>query len=211
MAIRLVIADDQRLLREALAVVLGAMEDLEVVALAADGEEASRRAVECQADVVLMDLRMPGADGVQGTALVRERWPEAAVLILTTFEDDQAARDALAAGALGYVLKDLPPADLADAIRAVAAGSALIAPALAQRLAAREPAAAVDVLTEREQQILKLMAEGLSNREIAARLFLTEGTVKNHLSHVFQKVSARRRTEALARARERGWIGDSKA
>ena len=114
-------------------------------------------------------------------------------------------------GDLGYVLKDLPPADLADAIRAVAAGSALIAPALAQRLAAREPAAAVDVLTEREQQILKLMAEGLSNREIAARLFLTEGTVKNHLSHVFQKVSARRRTEALARARERGWIGDSKA
>ena len=105
MAIRLVIADDQRLLREALAVVLGALADLEVVALAADGEEAARRAAECLADVVLMDLRMPGVDGVQGTALVRTRRPEAAVLILTTFEDDQAARDALAAGALGYVLK----------------------------------------------------------------------------------------------------------
>jgi DNA-binding NarL/FixJ family response regulator len=182
------------------------MDGMEVVGLAADGQEAATLAKSLAADVVLMDLRMPGVDGVEGTSRIRAVRPEAAVLILTTFEDDQAARDALAAGALGYVLKDLPPSDLADAIRAVAAGSALIAPALARRLALRQEQTPGEQLTAREQQILSLVADGLSNREIAEQLFLTEGTVKNHLSHVFQKVSARRRTEALARARELGWL-----
>ncbi len=215
--IRVVVADDQRLLRESLRLVLDAQGDIRVVGVAEDGAQAARLAAETLADVVLMDLRMPGTDGVEGTRRVREARPQAAVLVFTTFEDDEAARQALQAGATGYVLKDLLPEDLAHAIRTVARGHALITPGLASRLAGSalrpERAGAPgegEELTAREREILGLVAEGLSNREIARRLFITEGTVKNHLSHLFQKMSARRRTEALRRAREQGMLGDER-
>lgn len=211
--IRVVIADDQRLLRESLRLVLDAQSDIEVVGVVGDGAQAAQLAAEAHADVVLMDLRMPGVDGVEGTRAVRQAWPQAAVLVFTTFEDDEGARRALQAGAMGYVLKDLLPEDLAHAIRMVARGHALITPGLASRLANAVPAAerAVagadgEALTAREREILALVAEGLSNRDIAQRLFITEGTVKNHLSHLFQKMSARRRTEALRLAREQGML-----
>jgi DNA-binding NarL/FixJ family response regulator len=163
-----------------------------------------------------MDVRMPGMDGVEATWRLRERWPEARVIILTTFDDDEYVFEGLRAGARGYLLKDVSGHDLAEAVRTVAAGGALIEPSVARKVVAefarvvpparRPDAGLAEPLSEREREILRLVAQGLSNREIAERLSLAQGTVKNYVTTILQKLGARDRTQAALRARELGLI-----
>jgi DNA-binding NarL/FixJ family response regulator len=214
--IRILLADDQRLMRDGLRILLELEPDLVVVGEAGDGETALQAYEELEPDVVLMDIRMPGMDGVEATRRTCARWPEARVVILTTFDDDEYIFEGLRAGAQGYLLKDVSGAELADAVRTVAGGGALIEPSVARkvvaefaRLAATAPgrptgAGLPEPLSEREQEILRLLAQGLTNREIAARLHLAEGTVKNYVTAILQKLGVRDRTQAALRARELG-------
>jgi DNA-binding NarL/FixJ family response regulator len=214
--IRILLVDDQRLMREGLRILLELEPDLRIVGQAEDGQSALEAYAELQPDVVLMDVRMPGMDGVEATWRLRERWPEARVVILTTFDDDEYVFEGLRAGALGYLLKDVSGRDLAEAVRTVAAGGALIEPSVARKVLAEfarviPPARAVDVglperLSGRESQILRLLADGLTNREIADRLSLAEGTVKNYVTNILGKLGVRDRTRAAIRARELGLI-----
>lgn len=210
--IRLLLVDDQRLLRDGLRTILELEGDLQVVGEAEDGQSGLKAFEELTPDVVLMDIRMPGMDGVEATRRMIGRWPEARVIILTTFDDDEYIFEGLRAGALGYLLKDVSGSELAEAIRKVAAGGALIEPSVARKVIAEfarlEPATrSVNVglpepLSEREIEILKLLAQGLSNKEIAKQLFLAEGTVKNYVSNVLSKLGVNDRTQAALRARE---------
>jgi len=210
------LVDDQKLMREGLRVLLELEPDLEVVGEAENGAAALEAYADHQPDVVLMDVRMPGMDGVEATWRLRERWPAARVIILTTFDDDEYVFEGLRAGALGYLLKDVSGTDLAQAIRTVAGGGALIEPSVAQKVLAefarlappvRAPEAGLpEPLSEREREILELLAQGLSNREIGARLSLAEGTVKNYVTAILQKLGVRDRTQAAIRAKELGWI-----
>ncbi|BCX04002.1 MAG: DNA-binding response regulator [Candidatus Roseilinea sp.] len=214
--IRILIVDDQRLMREGLRMLLEMEEDFEVVGEAADGQAALDACAQLAPDIVLMDIRMPGMDGVEATRRLLQRNPSARVIILTTFDDDQYVFEGLRAGALGYLLKDLSGEELARAIRTVAHGGALIEPSIARKVFAefaRLAPAARDVnqglaepLSEREIEVLKLIAAGLSNREIAQRLFLAEGTVKNYVTSVLGKIGAHDRTQAALRGRELGLI-----
>ena len=214
--IRVLLVDDQKLMREGLRVLLEMEPDLEVVGEAEDGQAALAAYAEHQPDVVLMDIRMPGMDGVEATRRLRERWPDARVIILTTFDDDEYVFEGLRAGALGYLLKDVSGHELAEAVRTVAGGGALIEPSVARKVVAefarlappaRPPDAGLaEPLTEREQEILHLLAQGLSNREIAQQLFLAEGTVKNYVTSILQKLGVRDRTQAALRARELGLL-----
>jgi DNA-binding NarL/FixJ family response regulator len=210
------LVDDQKLMREGLRILLELEPDLQVVGEAEDGEAALVAYQTHQPDVVLMDVRMPGMDGVEATWRLRERWPQARIIILTTFNDDEYVFEGLRAGALGYLLKDISGADLAQAIRTVAAGGALVEPSVAQKVLAefarllppaRPPHEGLpEPLTEREQEILRLLTRGLSNREIGMRLSLAEGTVKNYVTQILQKLGVRDRTQAALRARELGVI-----
>jgi DNA-binding NarL/FixJ family response regulator len=214
--IRILLVDDQKLMREGLRILLELETDLEIVGEAVEGQAALEAYADLQPDVVLMDVRMPGMDGVEATWRLRERWPEARIIILTTFDDDEYVFEGLRAGARGYLLKDVSGHDLAEAVRTVAAGGALIEPSVARRVVAEfarmaPPARASDAglpepLSDREQEILKLLAQGLSNREIADRLSLAQGTVKNYVTTILQKLGARDRTQAALRARELGLI-----
>lgn len=214
--IRILLVDDQRLMREGLRMLLELEPDLEVVGEAADGAAALSEYARLLPDVVLMDIRMPGMDGVEATRRIRERWPDARIIIVTTFDEDAYVFDGLRAGALGYLLKDISGHDLAQAVRTVAAGGALIQPSVAARVVAefarlaapaRPPGEHLpEPLSEREQEILKLVARGLTNREIADRLALAEGTVKNYVTAILGKIGARDRTQAALRARELGLI-----
>jgi DNA-binding NarL/FixJ family response regulator len=214
--IRVLLVDDQKLMREGLRILLELEPDLQVVGEAEDGEAALVAYQTHQPDVVLMDVRMPGMDGVEATWRLRERWPQARIIILTTFNDDEYVFEGLRAGALGYLLKDISGADLAQAIRTVAAGGALVEPSVAQKVLAefarllppaRPPHEGLpEPLTEREQEILRLLTRGLSNREIGMRLSLAEGTVKNYVTQILQKLGVRDRTQAALRARELGVI-----
>jgi DNA-binding NarL/FixJ family response regulator len=214
--IRVLLVDDQKLMREGLRILLELEPDLQVVGEAGDGHAALAAYAEAQPDVVLMDVRMPGMNGVEATWRLRERWPEVRVIILTTFDDEEYVFEGLRAGALGYLLKDVSGEDLADAVRKVAAGGALIEPSVARKVLAEfarlaPPARAPDVglpdpLSKREQEILRYLSLGLSNREIAQRLNLAEGTVKNYVSGILQKLGVRDRTQAAVRARELGII-----
>jgi DNA-binding NarL/FixJ family response regulator len=214
--IRLLIVDDQRLMREGLRTLLELEPGFEIVGEAGDGQAALDAYAALRPDVVLMDIRMPGIDGVEATRRLRAQWPAARVIILTTFDDDANVFEGLRAGALGYLLKDLSGQELANAVRTVHNGGALIEPSVARRVVAEfarlaPPARSVDAglpepLTERESEILKLLAEGLSNREIGQRLSLTEGTVKNYVTSLLQKIGARDRTQAALRGRELGLI-----
>jgi len=214
--IRVLLVDDQRLMREGLRILLEMEEDLEIVGEAGDGEAALAAYAELRPDVVLMDVQMPGMDGVEATWRLRERWPEAKVMILTTFDDDEYVFEGLRAGALGYLLKDVSGSELAAAARTVAAGGALIQPSVARKVVAEfarmaPPARSMDAalaepLTEREVGILRLVAEGLTNRQIAQRLSLAEGTVKNYVTNILGKLGARDRTQAAIRARELGVV-----
>ena len=214
--VRVMVVDDQRLMREGLRILLELGPDIEVVGEASDGAEALARYEELKPDVVLMDVRMPVMDGVEATRRLTESDPSARVIILTTFDDDAYVFDGLRAGALGYLLKDVSGSELADAIRTVVGGGALIEPSVARkvvkafaRLSPRrrstEPVLA-EPLSEREKEVLRLLAQGLSNREIADRLFLAEGTVKNYVSSILQKTGARDRTQAAILAKEWGII-----
>jgi DNA-binding NarL/FixJ family response regulator len=214
--IRILLVDDQRLMREGLRILLELEPDLQVVGEAGDGQAALAAYADLQPDVVLMDVRMPGMDGVETTWRLQEHWPGARVIILTTFNDDEYVFEGLRAGALGYLLKDVSGHDLAEAVRTVAAGGALIEPSVARKVVAEfarmaPPVRAADAglaepLSEREREILQLLARGLSNGEIAARLSLAEGTVKNYVTAILQKLGARDRTQAAIRARGLGLI-----
>jgi DNA-binding NarL/FixJ family response regulator len=210
--VRVLLADDQALFREALATLLSARAEVEVVAEAGDGAEALERAAECRPDVVLMDLHMPVLDGIGATRRLRVEQPAVRVLALTTFDDDEDVFAALRAGALGYLLKDVSGDRLVEAVLAAARGESVLQPSVAAKVVARvarmaddvprpRPQPLVDPLTEREVEVLRLLAEGGSNREIAAALFLAEGTVKNHVTNVLAKLGARDRTQAALRAR----------
>jgi DNA-binding NarL/FixJ family response regulator len=214
--IRLLLVDDQKLMREGLRTLLELEPDLQVVGEAGDGQAALGAYAAHQPDVTLMDVRMPGMDGVEATWRLRERWPQARIIILTTFDDDEYVFEGLRAGALGYLLKDVSGQELAEAIRTVAAGGALIEPSVARKVVAefarlappsRAPETGLaEPLSEREMEVLRLLASGLSNREIAARLSLAQGTVKNYVTNVLQKLGVRDRTQAAVRARELGVI-----
>jgi DNA-binding NarL/FixJ family response regulator len=210
--LRLLIADDQALMRAGFRMILEAQPDLRVVAEAADGVEAVAAAREHRPDVVLMDIRMPRMDGVEAT----RRLAGHRVLILTTFNLDEYVIEALRAGASGFLLKDAPPEELVRAVRVVAAGDALLSPAVTRRLldsvVRRLPAAATPApavlrdLTERELDVLRLVARGMSNSEIAAQLVLGETTVKTHVSHVLDKLGLRDRVQAVVVAYELGLV-----
>lgn len=214
--IRLLIVDDQRLMREGLRTLLELEGGVEIVGEAANGQVALDVYAELKPDVVLMDIRMPGMDGVEATRRLHTQWPEARVIILTTFDDDTDVFEGLRAGAVGYLLKDLSGQELANAIRTVNNGGALIEPTVAKRVIAEfarhhPPARSIadglpEPLSERELDVLKLVSAGLSNREIGNKLGLSEGTVKNYVTSVLQKIGVRDRTQAALRGRELGLI-----
>ncbi|MFC4586149.1 response regulator [Sphaerisporangium corydalis] len=216
-AIRIVVADDHPVVRTGFAELLGTQPDFTVVGTASDGAEAVRACRELSPDVVLMDVRMPGMDGIEATRrLAGAAGTGPRVLILTTFDLDEYIYDALRAGASGFLLKDVTAERLFDAVRVIAAGEALLAPAVTRRLISEfallrprpgAPAApALATLTPRETQVLRLVAEGLSNPEIAARLTVTEETVKTHVSRVLGKLGLRDRTQAVVTAYESGLV-----
>ena len=215
--IRVLIVDDQSLVRAGFRMILDAQDDIDVVGEAADGDEAVRLGQLEQPDVVLMDIRMPGLDGIAATRLLAG--PEAPramkVVILTTYDLDEYVYDALAAGASGFLLKDVPPEDLVHGVRIVAAGEALLAPTVTRRLIAefterhrapRQPSGSLELLTPREREVLTLVAGGRSNAEIAAELYLSENTVKTHLTHVLDKLALRDRVQAVVFAYENGVV-----
>jgi DNA-binding NarL/FixJ family response regulator len=213
--IRVVVADDQALVRGGFRLILQTQPDIEVVGEAADGREAVARTREQRPDVVLMDIRMPGMDGLEATRRLMTTQNPPRVLMLTTFDLDEYVYDALRAGASGFLLKDVRPEQLADAVRAVAAGDTLLAPAITLRLVeqylrrpppgARTPLG-LGELTDRELDVLRLVARGRSNQQIADTLFLGESTVKTHLTHLFAKLGLRDRAQAVVLAYESGLI-----
>jgi DNA-binding NarL/FixJ family response regulator len=236
--IRVVLVDDQTLMRQGIQTLLELEPDLEVVGVASNGREAIAVVERARPDVVLMDIRMPEIDGVAATRVLTERFPAMGVIILTTFDDDEYVFEGLKAGARGYLLKDVSSDDLAEAVRAVAAGQALIQPSIARKVVAEfsrlaaggdreatrqqagdarqatgeaQPrvsrlASPASSLTERELEVLRAMARGLSNKEIADRLVITEGTVKNHVSNLLGKLEVRDRTQAVLKGQALGLI-----
>jgi DNA-binding NarL/FixJ family response regulator len=220
MTIRVLLVDDQALLRSGFRMVLEEQDDIEVVGEAADGDEAVARAAELLPDVVLMDVRMPGRDGIDATRRIVDQLPAVRVLILTTFDLDEYAFTALRFGASGFLLKDVRPAELAGAIRCVAEGDAVVAPSVTRRLLStyahrlpdlrpgRDPGQdqGLALLTERELGILTEVASGLSNQEIAAKLSLAEATVKTHLGRILAKLALRDRVQAVVYAYQTGLV-----
>ena len=220
MSIRVAIADDHALVRAGFRALIDAEPGLEVIGEAADGAEAIELARTAQPNVVLMDIRMPGTDGVAATSQITSQITShemagrpARVLILTTFDLDEYVYAALRAGASGFLLKDTPPGELLAAIRIIAAGDALLAPSVTRKLirefARQSPASprpSLDVLTDREQDVLALLARGLSNAEIAAELFITLATVKTHVSRLLTKLAARDRAQLIVIAYESGFV-----
>lgn len=214
--IRLLLVDDQRLMRDGLRTLLELEPDFDVTGEAENGARALEAYRQYAPDVVLMDIRMPEMDGVEATRRLREMDANSKVIILTTFDDNEYIFEGLRAGALGYLLKDVSGDELADAIRKVAAGGSMIEPSVARKVVAEfarlAPAAApaptelIEPLSAREIEIIKLVATGLTNKEIAAKLYLAEGTVKNYVTSILQKIDARDRTQAAIRARELGLL-----
>lgn len=205
---RVLIADDHELFRTGLRRILDAADNVEVVAEAATGEEAVETALAARPDVVLMDIQMPGIDGVEATREISRHLPETAVLIVTMYRQEEHAFEAVKAGARGYLLKDTRATDLLDAVRRLAAGEAILDPGIAHRLL-RELAERYEIdesLTPRDRTVLALLAEGRSNKEIAGQLGLTEGTVRNRVSELLQKLHVRNRTEAAALALRKGLV-----
>jgi DNA-binding NarL/FixJ family response regulator len=208
--IRIVLAEDQTLLRDGLRTILDLEEGLCVVGEAGDGEQAVQRVRELRPDIVLMDIQMPRRNGVEATAMVCASFPDTKVIVLTTFDYDEYVFDAVKAGAMGYLLKDVPAPELIDTIRRVYGGESFIQPSVATRLLVemgrRSRIPPDEELTEREREVLALLAEGASNRDIATRLVLAEGTVKNHVSNILGKLHAANRTHAVRLAQEQGLI-----
>jgi DNA-binding NarL/FixJ family response regulator len=216
--IKLLLVDDQALFREGLHTLLSVQPDLEVVGEAANGSEALTMAAALLPDVVLMDLRMPVLDGVAATRQLHTAQPECRIIILTTFDDDEYVFDGLRAGAIGYLLKDVPSEKLVEAIRTAVRGETFLQPSVAAKVVAEftrltqtqaspsKDSALLDTLSERELEILRLVASGASNKEIANTLFITEGTAKNHLTNILSKLGVRDRTQAALKAKELGLL-----
>jgi DNA-binding NarL/FixJ family response regulator len=211
--IRVLIADDQRVVRDGLGLLVGLIEGIEVVGSVSDGQQAVERCQDERPDVVLMDLRMPGLDGAQATGRIREALPDTQVLVLTTYADDESLFPALKAGARGYLTKDASAEEIDEAIRAVAAGQTHLDPTVQQRLvaavldsarAAPAPQALPDDLSPREVEVLKLIAAGLSNAEIAEALIVSGATVKTHVNRIFYKTGVRDRAQAVRYAYDHG-------
>ncbi len=199
----MLIVDDQTLMREGLKTIIDMEEDMQVVGCAANGKEAYHMTRELQPDVILMDIRMPEMDGVESTRIIKKEIPQTTVIVLTTFDDDEYIIDALRHGASGYLLKDIPAEELLKAIRDGAAGDILMHGSVAAKLAARvamhEPRVPTPELSPREIEIAELMLKGLSNREIADSLYITEGTVKNYITVIYSKLGTSNRAQAIAR------------
>jgi DNA-binding NarL/FixJ family response regulator len=215
MSIRVLLCDDQALVRSGFRMILEARPDLEVVGEAEDGLQAVELAVRSEPDVILMDVRMPNIDGVEATRRIVAAGSGARVIVLTTYDLDEYVYDAIRAGASAFLLKDVRPAQLVEAIRIVAAGDALLAPSVTRRLLdrfarslpGREPApAALSSLTEREVEVLRLLASGMSNAELAEHLFVSEATVKSHISSILRKLGVRDRVQAVILAYEAGLV-----
>ena len=219
--IKIVLVDDQVLIREGLRILLPLQGNLEIVGEASNGNEAIVVVQHTQPDVVLMDVRMPLLDGVAATRALRELAPQCRILLLTTFDDNEYVFEGLRAGAAGYLLKDTPSDKLAEAIRTVARGDSFLQPSIAAKVVAEfarlsalppkpqampAPPALVEPLSERELAILRYLSRGDSNKEIATALYLSEGTVKNHITNILGKLGVRDRTQAALVARERGLV-----
>jgi DNA-binding NarL/FixJ family response regulator len=214
--IRVLIADDQALVRGGFRMILEAQPDMEVVGDVEDGNQALTAAVDLRPDVILMDIRMPGMDGLEATRRIVVDEDAPRVLVLTTFDLNEYVYEAMKSGASGFLLKDVRPEQLADAVRTVARGDALLAPAITRRLieefvrrpppGAAAPPAGLDELTERESEVLKLLARGLSNEEIASELFVSLATVKTHVTHILTKLRLRDRVQAVVLAYESGLV-----
>ncbi len=224
--IRILLAEDQALLRYGLRTILDLEPGLTVVGEAGDGVEAVRQAIALRPDIVLMDIQMPQCNGVEATALITATCPRTRVIVLTTFDYEDYVFDAIKVGAQGYLLKDMPASELIDVIRRVHAGESFIQPRIASRLlmmygrgiAAPHPRptapahapdpseARIEALSDRERDVLALLAEGVSNREIGARLYVAESTVKTHVANILSKLHAANRTQAVALARELGLV-----
>jgi DNA-binding NarL/FixJ family response regulator len=211
MSIRVLLVDDQALFREALHTLLSVQPHIEVVGEAGDGEEALRLAADLQPDVVLMDLQMPLLDGVAATRRLQTEQPTCRVIVLTTFDDDEYVFEGLRAGAIGYLLKDAPAKKLVEAIEAAAKGETFLQPSIAAKVVAEVTRQAqnklpaeplVEPLTSRELDILRLLTQGMNNKEIADELVITEGTVKNHVTNILGKLGVRDRTQAVLKAKE---------
>ena len=213
MTIRVVVADDQSMVRAGFRMLLSGEDDIEVVAEAANGLEAVEKAARFDPTVILMDIRMPELDGLEATRRILTADPEARVLILTTFDLDKYVYEALRAGASGFVLKDDPPEQLIAAIRTVAAGDALLSPGVTKRVIERfsrlprpAPPKELDELSERERDVFALIARGLSNAEIGQELFISETTVKTHVTHILSKLGLRDRVQAVVLAYQAGLV-----
>ena len=214
MTIRVILADDQQLFRQGMRTLLSVQKDIEVVAEARDGEEAIRLVTAHHPDVALMDLKMPVLDGVAAIRRLRVEAPTCHILALTTFDDDELIFEALRAGALGYVLKDVSAERLVDAIRAVSRGEHFLQPSIVTKVVAGlsrpglgpRPAAEAIGLSERETEVLRMMAKGASNKQIASALSIVEGTVKNHVTNILVKLKVQDRTQAALRARDLGIV-----
>ncbi len=218
MTIRILLVDDQALFREGLHTLLSVRADIEVVGEANNGEEALQIAAQTKPDVILMDLRMPVLDGVAATRRLTQTQPDSRVIVLTTFDDDEHIFDGLRAGAVGYLLKDVSSDKLVEAIRAAASGQSFLQPSVAAKVineftritGSLQPAAnkqpLVEPLSERELEVMQHVAAGASNKEIAAQLFITEGTVKNHLTNILGKLGVRDRTQAALKVKKLGLI-----
>ena len=211
--IRVLVADDQYLIREGIASLLELEDALEVVGMAADGKDATEKALELKPDIILMDVRMPELNGIEATAKIRKALPMCQVVMLTTFDDEEYIVQALLAGACGYLLKDIPPQDLVQAVKLAHAGVFQLAPEVVGNLVGslkdrgvkkgQKEAAALD-LTSRELEVLRLLAQGASNKEIAKQFSVSEGTVKNHVSNILLRLGLRDRTQAAVYAVEHG-------
>ena len=208
MAVRVLITDDHPVVREGLEFMLGMNTDIELVGTAADGDETLRYVAVLRPDVIVMDMRLPGQDGAEVTAALKDRHPEVKVLILTAEADGDALRRALAAGADGFMLKTARPPELASAIMDVAAGRSVVAPSLTGALfaAARGSTAPPSPLSDREREVLQLLANGKTNKEIASALFVSEATVKTHVENILRKLGVADRTQAVAEAFRRGLV-----
>ncbi|NUQ85821.1 MAG: response regulator transcription factor [Anaerolineales bacterium] len=217
MTIRVLLADDQALFREGLETLLSVHKDIQVVGQAVNGQDAIDQALKLRPDVILMDMQMPILNGIGATRRLKQSLPECRIIILTTFDDKETIFDALRAGAVGYLLKDVGSAQLADSIRRTARGDSILDPSVAAKvvqefsrvssLVGRTSSEVLpEPLSEREIELLRLIASGLSNKEIGETLFITEGTVKNHITHILGKLGVRDRTQAALKAKELGLI-----
>ena len=217
MSIRVLLTDDQALFREGLETLLSVHKDIQVVGQAVNGQDAVEQALKLRPDVILMDMQMPILNGVGATRRLKQSLPDCRVIVLTTFDDKETIFDALRAGAVGYLLKDVGSAQLADSIRRTARGESILDPSVAAKVVAEfsrvsslmgatRSEVLPEPLSEREIELLRLVASGASNKEIGESLFITEGTVKNHITHILGKLSVRDRTQAALKAKEIGLI-----